>query len=594
MTEVAQHAGEQEGRTPPDTPKAPLRRLWEYARPHSGALLLGGFLSFLGGAAGLAQPLVAKLVIDALAQDQTLTRPLLLLGVLLLTGALVSALGAYVLGRTGESVVLTVRRQLLTRLLRLRVGAVDRLKPGDLVSRLTSDTTLLRSVVTNSLTNVVTGSLLLIGGVVLMAVMDAILFGVTMAVLVVVGLVMGVVLPRISRATVAGQAAVGEMGALLERLFGAFRTVKASGAERHEGERLETAAHTAWRKGVQVAAWSALSGTVAGFAVNIAFLAVLGMGGVRVAAGELEVSSLIAFLLLLFYLMEPLAMLVQAATEMQSGLAAVHRIDEVATLEREEVDAAPESPTGSNGPATVAFADVTFRYAPDAPMVHHGVTFEAPSGGLTALVGPSGAGKTTVFSLLERFYDATSGAVLLDGVDVRNWPLPALRAAIGYVEQDAPVLDGTLRQNLVMAAPQATAEEIDAVVRTARLEELVARLPDGLDSAIGHRGTTISGGERQRVAIARALLRRPRLLLMDEATSQLDAANETALKQVMLDAARETSVMVVAHRLSTVTSADRIVVMEAGRVRAVGTHAELVATDELYRDLAASQLLTAS
>ncbi|ASU84435.1 ABC transporter ATP-binding protein [Nocardiopsis gilva YIM 90087] len=607
-----------------EAPKASPRRIWEYARPHWKVLLAGGLLTFLGGLTGLVQPLVAKVVIDALGAGESLARPLLLLTAAVIGGAVISAMGTFVLERTGQSVVLAVRQQLVSRLIRLRVAEVDRLKPGDLVSRLTADTTLLRTVATSGISNAFTSSVLLVAGIVLMAWMDPVLFGVTAVVIVLAAVTMVVVLPRIGRATEASQAALGEMGSKLERIFGAFRTIKASSAETAEIRHLDAAAQRAWRKGVAEAGWSAVAGVTAWLSTNIAFLAVLGVGGARVASGSLEVSSLIAFLLLLFYLMEPISTLVNAATELQSGLAAVRRIDEVGNLEREDTDAHrpepaedadasdaiadpgrsdtdtahngfPRSPVpGTRRPARVALTDVLFRYADGLPLVHHGVTFEAAGAGLTALVGPSGAGKTTVFSLLERFYDATGGTVAVDGVDVRDWPLAGLRGAIGYVEQDAPVLDGTLQENLVLAAPDATADEIAEVVRRARLSELVGRLPDGIDSAVGHRGTTLSGGERQRVAIARALLRRPRLLLLDEATSQLDAANEAALKEVMLDAARDTNVMVVAHRLSTVTSADRIVVLDAGIVRAVGTHAELVDSDDLYRDLAASQLLTAS
>jgi ATP-binding cassette subfamily C protein len=210
---------------------------------------------------------------------------------------------------------------------------------------------------------------------------------------------------------------------------------------------------------------------------------------------------------------------------------------------------------------------------------------------MTAFVGPSGAGKTTVFSLIERFYEPVAGRVLLDGRDVRDWPVADLRAAIGYVEQDAPVLAGSLRENLMLGAPEATEAELRDVLRITRLGDLVARLPDGLETQVGHRGTRLSGGERQRVAIARALLRRPRLLLLDEATSQLDAINEAALRETVAEASRLTTVLVVAHRLSTVTMADRIIVMEAGRVAAAGTHAELVATNPLYAELAATQFL---
>ncbi|GAA1988634.1 ABC transporter ATP-binding protein [Nocardiopsis rhodophaea] len=614
---------------PHDAPRASWRRIWDYGRPHWKALLVGGLLSFLGGMTGILQPLVAKVVIEALGAGESLVRPLLVLTAAVIGGALISAAGAFVLERTGQSVVLAVRRQLVSRLLRLRVAEVDRLKPGDLVSRLTADTTLLRTVATSGISDAVTSSVLLVAGIVLMAVMDPVLFGVTAVVVVVAAITMVAVLPRIGRATEASQAALGEMGSQLERVFGAFRTIKASSAETVEARRLDASARRAWTKGVAQAGWSAVAGVTAWLSTNVAFLVVLGFGGARVASGALEVSSLIAFLLLLFYLMEPISTLVSAATDLQSGLAAVRRIDEVGALEGEDTDASEPhraagaetldghadagvtTPAGKvagtrhNGvhrtpvpgarqPARVSFADVVFRYADGLPLVHHGVTFEAAGAGLTALVGPSGAGKTTVFSLLERFYDATGGSVSVDGVDVRDWPLAGLRGAIGYVEQDAPVLDGTLRDNLVLAAPDATDTDVEEVVGRARLSELVGRLPDGIDSAVGHRGTTLSGGERQRVAIARALLRRPRLLLLDEATSQLDAANEAALKEVMLDAARDTNVMVVAHRLSTVTSADRIVVLDAGVVRAVGTHEQLVASDDLYRDLAASQLLTAS
>ncbi|MEU2793929.1 ABC transporter ATP-binding protein [Streptomyces sp. NPDC007100] len=582
----------------PPPPRLPVRRTWQvlygHIRPHRPAIALGGFLTLVGTATGLAQPMAAKVLVERLGGGGSITALLVLLTVLVVAGTAVEAFGAYVLERTAESVVLAARRQLVARLLRLRMPEVDRSRPGDLMSRVTSDTTLLRAITTQSLVSAATGSVTLIGSVVLMALLDPVLLGVTVGVIVLIGSSLALVMPQISKATKRAQEAVGAISTALERTFGAFRTVKASGAEPREAAAIEAAAREAWRGGLRAAKWQSVAMTSVGLAVQLSFLAVLGVGGARVASGASDIATLVAFLLYLFYLIDPISRLVEAASSYQVGSAAVARMAEAEALETEP---APESqPAGtvrdsSAAPASVAFEKVTFRYRPELPPVHHGVDFAVPGGGMTAFVGPSGAGKTTVFGLLERFYEADGGRVLVDGTDVRDWPLDRLRSMIGYVEQDAPVLAGTLRENLLFAAPDATGEQLERVLARTRLDGLVARLPDGLDTPVGHRGSKLSGGERQRVAIARALLREPRLLLLDEATSQLDAVNEMALRETVAEAARTTTVLVVAHRLSTVTLADRIVVMEAGRVRAVGTHEELVAADPLYGELAATQFL---
>jgi ATP-binding cassette subfamily C protein len=427
----------------------------------------------------------------------------------------------------------------------------------------------------------------------MMGVVDPVLLAVTLGVVLVAGTVIGVIVPRINRASRQAQDAVGAMGASLERTLGALRTIKASGAEHREEQVVHAAAEESWRQSVRAAKWSALAGNTAGLSMQIAFITVLAVGGARVATGAVDIGTLVAFLLYVFYLMSPIQQVVGAVAQYQTGSAALARIEEARQLPAEPAAEPAPLPLPGAEPAAIAFEDVRFRYADDLPYVHHGVTFAVPPRGMTAFVGPSGAGKTTVFSLIERFYDPGAGSITLDGRDLTDWEVSQLRSAIGYVEQDAPVLSGSLRDNLLLGNPDADDGELLRALKTTRLDDLVDRLPKGLDTLVGHRGTKLSGGERQRVAIARALLRRPRLLLLDEATSQLDAVNEAALRDTVADVARTTTVLVVAHRLSTVTMADRIVVMDAGRVRAVGTHRELVGADPLYAELAATQFLAA-
>ncbi|MGW2985416.1 ABC transporter ATP-binding protein [Streptomyces goshikiensis] len=590
---------------PEPTPAAPsgLRLLLtRHLRPHRGRLAAGAGLGLAGGLAGLAEPMAAKALIDRLVAGGSPTASAIGLGALVLASVLITAAGSYLLERTAEGVVRTTRERLAARVLRLPVADMDRQRPGDLVARLTSDTGQLRAAAGQALAVCATSTLMVLGGLTAMFLLDPVLAGATVGV---IGTVCGIgslTLPRIGRAARRSQQVTGELGAALERALGAFRTVKANGLERRETEAAREAAHRAWRSGVRAVGWEAAVEVASGLSVRLAFLTVLGFGGTRVATGQMTMSALVAFLFYVLFIGPLLTQLAGSAGLVQRGSAAALRIHEIECLAIEpladaDVDAEPSAEPAA-APAAVPAAplalelrDVRFGYPGRDTTVLDGLSLDVPAGGLTALVGPSGAGKSTVFALLERFYEPTSGRILLDGRDVRDWPLTGLRATIGYVEQDAPVLSGTLRDNLLRSAPRASPEELRAVLALTRLDGLVERLPAGLDTELGHRGTALSGGQRQRVAIARALLRRPRLLLLDEATSQLDAENERALRDAVADIARETTVVVIAHRLSTVTGARRIVVLEDGRARATGTHRELLASDELYGRLVRTQLL---
>ncbi|HEY0719463.1 MAG TPA: ABC transporter ATP-binding protein [Streptosporangiaceae bacterium] len=426
-------------RSRPPAERASLRMVAGYIRPHWRALLAGGLLSLATGATGLLLPLVVRALIDGLSHHRGLTVLIAALCLLMLADAALGSAGNYVLLRTGETITLTARLGLVARLLRITVAALDRSEPGDLMARATVDTTLLRNAVTNAVVPGVVGLLTTVAALVAMGLVDSLLLLATLGAVACIGVMEGLVLPRIGRATRRAQEAVGAMTAALERIFGAFRTVKAAGAGAREEAHVREAAQQAWRASLRADFWQAVVGNTTELATQFAFLAVLATGAAQVATHAISVGTLVAFLMYILFLMGPINQVVSALTQYQVGAA--------------------------------------------------------------------------------------------------------------------------------------------------------GRLPDGLDTFIGHRGTRLSGGERQRVAIARALLRRPRLLLLDEATSQLDAINEAALRDTVSAIAQRITVLVVAHRLSTVTMADRIIVMDAGRVQATGTHAELVAASPLYAELAATQFL---
>jgi ABC-type multidrug transport system fused ATPase/permease subunit len=570
-----------------------VRVVAAYVRPHRTSLLAGIALLLLSGGLGLAQPLAAGDVIEALTAKGDVTGPILLLTALVAVAALAMGIGSFLVVRVTEETTLAARRGLVRHILGLTVPGMRSQSPGDLLARVTADTAVLRQVASQLSVQVVTGVVMLVGALALMWTVDVVLLGTAVAVIAVLGLVVLLLMPRIRAAALAAQRSVGTMGAVIERSLGAFTTVKAAGAEQVEQDRVDSAAKAAYDQGIVLAKWGSAAGTAVGLAMQLAFLGVLGVGGARVASGAMTIADMITFLLYVAYLTSPLMQLVQAGTVLQAGRAAVTRIGEVTALPVERPRAVVVGPRGrqAKSPATVIFDGVGFTYpGRDVPALAE-VDIAVVPGRLTALVGPSGSGKSTLLSLVERFHDPDVGRVLVDGIDVREWDLRRLRASIAYVEQDAPVLAGSLRENLTYGAPAVSEERIREVVWVTRLASFVNRLGGDLDAPITHRGGSLSGGERQRIAIARALLREPRLLMLDEATSQLDAVNEAAMRELIQDVSSSTTVLAVAHRLSTVAGAARIVVMSDGRVTAIGEHDDLVRNDRLYARLAAEQTL---
>ena len=586
------------GGKPDAGPKAKFNQLTPYLLEHKGALVVAVILSLIGAGASLAQPMVVGNVITAVRAKQDLSGIISALIAITLASAIASGLMYYVLARSGEGVVLSARQKLAHKLLRLPIVEYDLRRTGDLVSRVGSDTTLLRAALTQGLVDAAGGVIIFVGSVIAMAIIDPLLLGLTLLMISVAVASIGFSARRIRSATTKAQARVGDMAASVERALSAVRTIRAARAELRETDHINNEANQAYEQGVKIAAINAWITPIGGLAANGAFMVVLGVGGYRVAAGQTDVASLITFILLMFLMIRPVGQAFGAYSSVQSALGALARIQEIVDLPLETEDEVEHKPVArkANNKTAIEFKKVKFAYAATdattpAPTILDGISFKIERGTRVAIVGPSGSGKSTTLSLIERFYEPQAGDILLDGQSVRGISRNDLRAQIGYVEQDAPVLAGSIRDNLLIGKPDATDKELKKVLGEVNLSEVLKRNKKGLSAEVGEQGIMLSGGERQRLAIARALLAAPPILLLDESTSSLDGLNEQRMREAIDAVAKNRTMIVIAHRLSTVVDSDQIIVMEKGKIVGSGTHHELLKSTPLYKELAATQML---
>ncbi|MET9519439.1 ABC transporter ATP-binding protein [Streptomyces sp. NPDC002994] len=579
--------------------RAAVATMYRLTTGRRSSVAVATLLTLVGSALGLAQPLVAKHVVDASGRGQVLWPLLLLLAVLFVTEAATGAVGRFVLERMGEGVVRGLRHGLVGRLLRLEMREYDRHRSGDLVSRVTSDTTLLREVVSQALVDLVTGALVAAGAIVLMVWIDPLLLLLVALTVAAAAMIVASLLKGIRVASERMQNSVGAIAAELERALGALPMVRVHRAEDREAARIGKRVEAAYDAGVRTAKLASVMSPAVELAVQGSFLIVLVIGGLRVNGQANSLGDLVAFLLYASYLVLPLSSVFRAVGLIQRGMGAYQRIEQALSLPAEPSAEKPAVRVRTREPGrhvasreepVLALRDLCFGYTPGLPVLR-GLSFTVAHRQQVALVGRSGAGKSTVFALVARFYEPDSGTLLFDGLPTSELSRAACRERIAVVDQNTHVVHGTLRDNITYAAPDATEAEVRRVVELAQLDGVVRRLPGGLSGMLGERGGTLSAGERQRVALARALLARPALLLLDEPTSHLDTINETALTTVMKDVTQECSVLVIAHRLSTVQHADGIVVLDNGRSAAFGQHEDLLTSSAAYRELAAGQML---
>lgn len=570
--------------------------------PHRNSLLGATGLLLVGTGLSLVQPLLAGQVVQDAVSGEAITWSLTALVAAYLLFAVTDTGGHYILERSGESVLLSVRSRLAGHLLRLRIPTLESLRVGDLISRVTLDSTVVRNAVGSSLVQILTGAITLVGTIAVMIYIDWLLFSIVIGTVAAAAGAMLLVMARIEKASTQLQDSVGALSADIERALTGVRTVKVNNAEDREHEHLTELAGAAFAAGIRAARLKALGNPAMHLAVTGSFVISLLVGGVRVANNQMELSGLVTMMLLAMNLLIPVSDLFNGSVGLQQALGALSRIEATLALPSEDVDdirqgnvepgrRAASAKVGSRaaqGQVALEFRDVHFSY--DERTILDGVTFSVPSRGHVALVGHSGAGKSTVFSLVSRFYNPHDGDILLGGRSYADRPRRDWRSEISLLEQNAPLLFGSLRDNVTYRQPGLDEGDLERATELAGLADLVGRLPRGFDTPVGEHGVLLSGGERQRVALARALIRRPVLMMLDEPTAMLDAETEQALNVTIQAVRKECALLVIAHRLSTIREADTVVFLKEGRIVDSGPHEELVARNMEYQQLVGAKV----
>lgn len=609
MTQLYSVMHAQQERRPFD--RATLRRIGAFARPHRRRIALFVVLGMLTALLAVATPVLAGRVVDAIVShgdaDTVVHLALLIAGIAVLEAAL-GILGRRLSATLGEGLILDLRKAVFDHVQRMPVAFFTRTRTGALVSRLNNDVIGAQRAFSNTLSGVVSNLVTL---VLTLAVMLTLSWQVTLLALVLLPVFviparrMGSRMAGMQREAAALNAAMGTRmterfsapGATLVKLFGRPEEESAEFAARASRVR-DIGVRTATAQSVFITALTLVSA--------LALALVYGLGGRLALSGSLEPGAVVALALLLTRLYAPLTALAGARVEVMSALVSFERVFEVLDL-KPLIEEKPDAREVPEGPVSVEFDDVRFAY-PAADKVSlasleevavldtrggdevlHGLSFRADPGQTVALVGSSGAGKSTIAQLLPRLYDVDEGAVRIGGVDVRDLSAASLRATLGMVTQDGHLFHDTVRANLLLARPGADDDALWDALRRSRLDDLVRSLPDGLDTVVGERGYRLSGGERQRMTIARLLLAGQRVVILDEATAHLDNTSEAAVQEALAEALVDRTALVIAHRLSTVRAADLILVVEAGRIVERGTHDDLLADGGRYAELYRTQ-----
>lgn len=549
-----------------------------------GIMIIALTLTLIQTAAGLVVPLVTKDLVNSLTTTVFNWKIMALLAVVFIAQAIAGGVSFYLLTFIGERIVADLREKLWHKVLRLPVTYYDENETGETMSRITQDTSTLNDLITQHLVNVVSGVLSILGAVALLFYID---WKMTLILLVSVPVAFIIIIPLgriMHKIASARQKEMASFSGLLGRILADIRLVKAYRAEPLEDARGDKAIKNLFNFGLKEARIQAIISPTMTLIMMGVLVVILGYGGSQVANGNLTAGDLVAIIFYLFQIIMPFAQMAMFFTAFQKAMGATERIQEILHMPAEREDGLTQVADGE-----ISFQDVSFHYTADKPILQD-VTFTAGRGEVTAFVGPSGGGKTTIFSLVERFYDANAGQITMDNHAIDDIALAHWRGKIGYVSQESPLISGTILHNITYGfKEQPPMEAVIQAAKYANAMQFIQDLEQGFDTEVGERGMKLSGGQRQRIAIARALLHNPQILLLDEATSNLDSGSEIYVQEALHHLMQGRTTLVIAHRLATILHADQIIFIEKGRITGRGTHEELLKTHALYHEFSAGQ-----